>query len=115
MNQWASGKSRFRANYISNGEDFMENPTNKFYRLSPGREVRLRYSYLLNVPGLSKTIRERSLNFSVPMTLKQKGAMRLTGERLRQHFTGWQLHRQLKPKCGCTTGYLQILIRRPQG
>lgn len=28
-------------------EDFMETPTNKFYRLSPGREVRLRYSYFI--------------------------------------------------------------------
>ncbi len=28
-------------------EDFMENPTNKFYRLSVGREVRLRYSYFI--------------------------------------------------------------------
>jgi glutaminyl-tRNA synthetase len=28
-------------------EDFMENPPNKFYRLSPGREVRLRYSYFI--------------------------------------------------------------------
>jgi glutaminyl-tRNA synthetase len=28
-------------------EDFMENPPNKFFRLSPGREVRLRYAYLL--------------------------------------------------------------------
>ncbi len=28
-------------------EDFMENPPKKFYRLSPGREVRLRYAYFV--------------------------------------------------------------------
>ena len=28
-------------------EDFMEDPPKKFYRLSPGREVRLRYAYFL--------------------------------------------------------------------
>ncbi len=28
-------------------EDFMENPPKKFYRLSPGTEVRLRYAYLI--------------------------------------------------------------------
>lgn len=28
-------------------EDFMEEPHNKFYRLSPGREVRLRYAYFI--------------------------------------------------------------------
>jgi glutaminyl-tRNA synthetase len=28
-------------------EDFMENPPNKFFRLAPGREVRLRYAFLI--------------------------------------------------------------------
>ncbi|MBM3600586.1 MAG: glutamine--tRNA ligase/YqeY domain fusion protein [Alphaproteobacteria bacterium] len=28
-------------------DDFMENPPKKFYRLSPGKEVRLRYAYLV--------------------------------------------------------------------
>jgi len=35
-------------------EDFMENPTNKFYRLSVGREVRLRYSYFIKCTGFLK-------------------------------------------------------------
>jgi glutaminyl-tRNA synthetase len=35
-------------------EDFMENPTNKFYRLSPGREVRLRYSYFIKCTDVIK-------------------------------------------------------------
>jgi glutaminyl-tRNA synthetase len=28
-------------------EDFMEEPSNKFYRLAPGKEVRLRYAYFI--------------------------------------------------------------------
>jgi len=36
------------------GEDFMETPTNKFYRLSPGREVRLRYSYFIKCTDFVK-------------------------------------------------------------
>jgi len=35
-------------------EDFMETPTNKFYRLSPGREVRLRYSYFIKCTDVVK-------------------------------------------------------------
>jgi len=35
-------------------EDFMEIPTNKFYRLSPGREVRLRYSYFIKCTDFVK-------------------------------------------------------------
>jgi glutaminyl-tRNA synthetase len=35
-------------------DDFMENPPRKFYRLSPGREVRLRYGYFLTCVGCVK-------------------------------------------------------------
>jgi glutaminyl-tRNA synthetase len=35
-------------------EDFMENPPNKFYRLSPGREVRLRYAYFIKCEEVIK-------------------------------------------------------------
>ena len=31
-------------------EDFMENPPRKFFRLAPGREVRLRYALLRDLP-----------------------------------------------------------------
>jgi glutaminyl-tRNA synthetase len=35
-------------------DDFMENPPKKFYRLSPGREVRLRYAYLITCTEVIK-------------------------------------------------------------
>jgi glutaminyl-tRNA synthetase len=35
-------------------EDFMEEPLPKFYRLSPGREVRLRYAYLIRCTSVVK-------------------------------------------------------------
>ena len=35
-------------------EDFMEAPPKKFFRLSPGSEVRLRYAYILKCEGVSK-------------------------------------------------------------
>ena len=35
-------------------DDFMENPPKKFYRLSPGREVRLRYGYFITCRGVVK-------------------------------------------------------------
>jgi len=35
-------------------EDFMEDPPNKFYRLAPGREVRLKYSYIIRCESLVK-------------------------------------------------------------
>jgi glutaminyl-tRNA synthetase len=35
-------------------EDFMESPPKKFYRLAPGREVRLRYGYFIKCTGVVK-------------------------------------------------------------
>ncbi|HEX2907897.1 MAG TPA: glutamine--tRNA ligase/YqeY domain fusion protein [Phototrophicaceae bacterium] len=35
-------------------DDFMENPPNKFYRLAPGREVRLRYGYFIKCVDVVK-------------------------------------------------------------
>jgi glutaminyl-tRNA synthetase len=35
-------------------EDFMENPPKKFFRLSVGREVRLRYAYFITCTGVEK-------------------------------------------------------------
>ncbi|MCU0571761.1 MAG: glutamine--tRNA ligase/YqeY domain fusion protein [Syntrophobacteraceae bacterium] len=35
-------------------DDFMENPPKKFYRLAPGREVRLRYAYFVRCVGVVK-------------------------------------------------------------
>ena len=35
-------------------DDFRENPPNKFFRLAPGREVRLRYAYLVTCVSLVK-------------------------------------------------------------
>ncbi len=35
-------------------EDFMEDPPKKFYRLSPGREVRLRYAYFITCTDVIK-------------------------------------------------------------
>jgi glutaminyl-tRNA synthetase len=38
---------RFGRELFIERDDFMENPPKKFYRLSPGREVRLRYAYFI--------------------------------------------------------------------
>jgi glutaminyl-tRNA synthetase len=35
-------------------EDFMEKPPKKFFRLSPGTEVRLRYAYIIKCTGVAK-------------------------------------------------------------
>src|SRR5204862_7628323 len=38
---------RFSREIFIERDDFMENPSNRFYRMAVGREVRLRYAYLV--------------------------------------------------------------------
>ncbi len=46
---------RFGRELYVERDDFMENPPKKFYRLSPGREVRLRYAYFVTCREVVKT------------------------------------------------------------
>ena len=52
----SAGKRRmpFSREIFIDHEDFMENPPKKFFRLSPGAEVRLRYAYILKCERVVK-------------------------------------------------------------
>ncbi len=45
---------RFGRDILVERADFMENPPKKFYRLSPGKEVRLRYAYFITCKEVVK-------------------------------------------------------------
>ena len=47
-------KIRFGREIYIEREDFMENPPKKFFRLSPGTEVRLRYAYFITCKEVKK-------------------------------------------------------------
>ncbi len=49
-----SRKIPFSREIFIESEDFMEDPPRKFFRLSPGREVRLRYAYFLKCTEVVK-------------------------------------------------------------
>ena len=50
----AARKIRFGREIYVERDDFMENPPKKFYRLSPGKEVRLRYAYFITCSEVVK-------------------------------------------------------------
>ncbi len=52
--EMGSRKVPFSRELFIEQEDFMENPPKKFFRLAPGREVRLRYGYFIRCTGLVK-------------------------------------------------------------
>src|SRR5215475_10905789 len=47
-------KIKFGRELYIEQDDFMENPPKKFFRLSPGNEVRLRYAYFIKCTGVVK-------------------------------------------------------------
>ncbi len=49
-----SRKVPFTRELYIDRDDFMEDPPKKFYRLAPGREVRLRYAYLITCQSVVK-------------------------------------------------------------
>ena len=49
-----SRKVPFTRELFIERDDFMEDPPGKFFRLAPGREVRLRYAYLVTCTGVVK-------------------------------------------------------------
>ncbi len=54
-------------------EDFMEEPVKKFYRLAPGREVRLRYAYFIKCQEVIKDGRGNVVELKCSYDPKTKG------------------------------------------
>lgn len=52
--EMGSRKVPFSREIYIERDDFMENPPNKFFRLAPGREVRLRYAYFIKCERVVK-------------------------------------------------------------
>jgi len=63
--------------------DFMEDPPRKFYRLAPGREVRLRYAYLVTCTGFSKDASGRVQEIRCRLDPESRGGDAPDGRRVR--------------------------------
>jgi glutaminyl-tRNA synthetase len=60
---------RFGREVFIERDDFMENPPNKFFRLAVGREVRLRYAYLVTCRQVVKDAKsDCTARFSIAPT-----------------------------------------------
>src|SRR5260370_30376302 len=51
---WGARGYVFACELKIGGDDFLENPPKKFFRLSPGTEARLRYAYFIKCTGVIK-------------------------------------------------------------
>ena len=59
-------------------DDFTEDPPKKFFRLAPGREVRLRCAYFITCTEVVKDAAARSSSCAAPTIRRRAAAMRRT-------------------------------------
>ena len=72
-------------------EDFHPDPPRKYYRLAPGREVRLRYAYLVTcVDVIEDEGREYRRGCTAPMTRKPAAARPRMGGGLKGRCIGYR-------------------------
>ncbi len=64
-------------------EDFMEEPPKKFYRLSPGREVRLRYAYFIKCVSVVKDKEGKILKLHCTYDPSTKGGDATDGRKVK--------------------------------
>ena len=65
-------------------EDFREDPPSKFFRLAPGREVRLRYAYYVTCVGVIKDpVTDEITEIHCTYDPKSKGGSSADGRRVR--------------------------------
>ncbi len=85
-------------------DDFMEEPPPKFFRLAPGREVRLRSRLLRHLPrGRQGRRRARSSSCAAPTTRRRAAATRPTAAGRRRRSTGSRPRTRCRPRSGSTT------------
>ena len=100
-------------------DDFREDPPKKFFRLAPGREVRLRYAYFITCTdgreGRGRRDRRGALHLRSG-DARRRLAGRPEGEG--DDPLGLGAARRSTPRCGCTTGCSRLKIpktRRRRG
>jgi glutaminyl-tRNA synthetase len=74
---------RFGREIFIEREDFMENPPKKFFRLSPGTEVRLRYAYFITCRDVKKNAQGDVIELRCTYDPATKGGNALDGRKVK--------------------------------
>jgi glutaminyl-tRNA synthetase len=78
-----SRKIKFSRELFIEQEDFMENPEKKFFRMSPGREVRLRYAYFITCREMVKNDKGEVIELRCTYDLASKGGNSPDGRKVK--------------------------------
>ena len=107
-------KIRFGRELYIERDDFMENPPKKFFRLSPGTEVRLRYAYFITCREVVKNASRRGGRAALHLRsgdARRQRAGRPQGARRR--CIGCRPRMPCRPRCGSTIRCSPSPIRTP--
>ena len=84
-------------------DDFMEEPAPKFFRLAPGREVRLRSAYFVTCTGVVKDEAGNVVELRCTYDPRRAAGTRPTGGGRRRRCTGCPPLMRCRPRSGCST------------
>jgi len=79
-------------------DDFREDPPRKFYRLSPGREVRLRYAYFITCVDVVKDENGEVVELHCIYDPETRGGMRRMAAKSKARCTGSRQTRRSRPR-----------------
>ena len=95
-------------------EDFMEDPPRKFFRLAPGREVRLKHAYYIQCERVVKDENGEIVEIHCTYDPETRGDGRKTDARSEAHCTGFLRRMPLMPTSASTIRSLQNANRKVQ-
>ena len=83
-------------------DDFREDPPPRYYRLAPGREVRLRNAYFVRCTGIAKNADGEITEIHCTYDPETRGGDAPDGRKRRRHCTGCRQHARSRPRPDCT-------------
>ena len=84
-------------------DDFMENPPKKFFRLSPGREVRLRYAYFVTCREAVKNAAGKVVELRATYDPATRGGNAPDGRKVQATIHWVSATGRCRPRCGSST------------
>ena len=91
-------KLAFSKEIFIDKNDFMEDPPKKFFRLSPGKEVRLKFAYYIKCENVIKDDSGEIIEIHSAMIPTQKAVCQKMAEKLGVHFIGLVLRNVSKQR-----------------
>ncbi len=80
---WGSRRVPFSKTLYIEQDDFMENPPRKFFRLAPGKEIRLRYAYYITCTSVVKDDEGNVVEVHCTYDPETKGGQSADGRRVK--------------------------------